>query len=45
MICELIYGGKVTDEYDRKILEAIVDKYCNSNLLNEDYKFSSDSKI
>ena len=34
------YGGRVTDDQDRRCLMTILGKHLNENILNDDYKFS-----
>uniref|UniRef100_A0A7S2SR52 AAA+ ATPase domain-containing protein n=1 Tax=Mucochytrium quahogii TaxID=96639 RepID=A0A7S2SR52_9STRA len=37
---QINYGGRVTDDWDRRCLMGILNKYCNPKLLEDDYKFS-----
>jgi len=34
------YGGRVTDDNDRRCLITALEKYCNINALKENYQFS-----
>mmetsp|Transcript_1422 Transcript_1422/g.4304 ORF Transcript_1422/g.4304 Transcript_1422/m.4304 type:complete len:1452 (+) Transcript_1422:2-4357(+) len=40
MVAEANYGGRVTDDNDRKCLLAILERYVTPSILKEDYKFS-----
>lgn len=43
MIGECNYGGRVTDEWDRRILMTTLTDICNENVLSDDkFKISSD---
>jgi len=35
------YGGRVTDDWDRRCLMSILSKFINRNVLEDDYKFSA----
>eukprot|EP00741_Cyanophora_paradoxa_P002452 tig00000076_g2377.t1 len=37
---DINYGGRVTDDWDRRTLMTILDDYCNPQLLEENYIFS-----
>lgn len=37
---EISYGGRVTDEWDRRCLKSILSKYFTPNILEDTYKFS-----
>lgn len=37
---ECYYGGKVTDDWDRRVIKAILSGFYNLNALNDNYKFS-----
>lgn len=38
---ECFYGGKVTDDWDRRVLSSLLSDFYNKNLINEkEYKFS-----
>ncbi|CAK7310997.1 Dynein axonemal heavy chain 6 [Vulpes lagopus] len=39
---EVIYGGRVTDTWDRRCLNTLLYKYCNPDVLRDDFSFSSD---
>ncbi|XP_078503488.1 dynein axonemal heavy chain 14 [Lissotriton helveticus] len=39
---EVVYGGRVTDNWDRRCLLSILDTFYNPAMLQEDYAFSSD---
>ncbi|XP_048968435.1 dynein axonemal heavy chain 14 isoform X2 [Canis lupus dingo] len=39
---EVIYGGLVTDTWDRRCLNTLLYKYCNPDVLRDDFSFSSD---
>eukprot|EP01022_Parablepharisma_sp_SALTPOND_P028499 TRINITY_DN71064_c2_g1_i1.p1 TRINITY_DN71064_c2_g1~~TRINITY_DN71064_c2_g1_i1.p1 ORF type:complete len:4083 (+),score=665.19 TRINITY_DN71064_c2_g1_i1:2435-14683(+) len=38
---EINYGGRVTDDKDSRLIKTIMADYMNSNVLKDDYKFSS----
>jgi dynein heavy chain len=38
---EINYGGRVTDDWDRRLIVSILDDYYNSNVLENNYKFST----
>lgn len=40
MICEIQYGGRVTDDYDRRLLNVIGDKWLSSKMMHPDMEFS-----
>lgn len=37
---EINYGGRVTDDKDVRLINAILEIYMNPKMLNDDYKFS-----
>ncbi|KAM4770854.1 dynein axonemal heavy chain 14 [Rhinophrynus dorsalis] len=40
---EVVYGGRVTDSWDRRCLMCILDTFYNPSVLQETYSFSSDN--
>jgi dynein heavy chain len=40
MVCEIQYGGRVTDDYDRRLLNTIGDKWLSSKMMHPDMEFS-----
>ncbi|KAJ3159379.1 Dynein heavy chain 1, axonemal [Geranomyces michiganensis] len=38
---EINYGGRVTDDWDRRLIMNILEDYCNPKVLEDGYKFSS----
>merc|ERR1719271_1341706 len=40
VIGQINYGGRVTDDWDRRLIMAILDQYVNLKLLEDDYTFS-----
>jgi dynein heavy chain len=40
VIGQINYGGRVTDDWDRRLIMSILDKYVNSRILDDDYTFS-----
>jgi dynein heavy chain len=40
MVCEIQYGGRVTDDYDRRLLNVMGDKWLSSKMMNPDMEFS-----
>jgi dynein heavy chain len=41
VIGHINYGGRVTDDWDRRCLLTVLEKYCNPQLLNDEYVFST----
>eukprot|EP00698_Gefionella_okellyi_P007651 TRINITY_DN186_c0_g4_i1.p1 TRINITY_DN186_c0_g4~~TRINITY_DN186_c0_g4_i1.p1 ORF type:complete len:3955 (+),score=1074.62 TRINITY_DN186_c0_g4_i1:43-11907(+) len=37
---EINYGGRVTDDWDRRCLNSILGQFYNTSMLNDDYRFS-----
>ena len=42
LIGEVSYGGRVTDEWDRRCLHALLDRFFCPEALQPDYSFSPD---
>uniref|UniRef100_A0A673T414 Dynein axonemal heavy chain 14 n=1 Tax=Suricata suricatta TaxID=37032 RepID=A0A673T414_SURSU len=42
LVGEVTYGGRVTDTWDRRCLNALLYKFCNPEVLKDDFSFSSD---
>lgn len=42
---EINYGGRVTDEWDRRCLLAILNVFCNEDVLFNDYSFVTASVV
>ncbi|XP_038617180.1 dynein heavy chain 14, axonemal [Tachyglossus aculeatus] len=42
LIGEVVYGGRVTDHWDRRCLLTILNNFCNPAVLQEDFTFSRD---
>jgi len=40
VIGQINYGGRVTDDWDRRLIMAILDRYVNPTILDPDYAFS-----
>merc|ERR1719262_1169489 len=40
VIGQINYGGRVTDDWDRRLIMAILDRYVNAKLLDPEYAFS-----
>lgn len=40
MVAEANYGGRVTDDKDRRLIKTICETYYCSAILNDNYKFS-----
>ncbi|KAI9104654.1 dynein heavy chain and region D6 of dynein motor-domain-containing protein [Phlyctochytrium arcticum] len=40
-IGEINYGGRVTDDWDRRLISNILEDYCNPKVLEDGYKFSA----
>ena len=40
MIGEVVYGGRVTDEIDRKTLKFILKNFISEDVLSKDYSYS-----
>lgn len=41
LVSEVTYGGRVTDEWDKRCLKALFYKFCNPEILNDNFSFSS----
>ena len=41
LISEVTFGGRVVDEWDMRCLKTLFDKFCNPEMLKDDYSFSS----
>lgn len=39
MLAEVHYGGRVTDNYDRRLLNTLTQLWFNDNLFNKDFNF------
>ena len=44
MIGDVVYGGRVTDDWDRRCMNALLDKFINQRVLNDGVCFDSDKK-
>nr|XP_045000110.1 dynein axonemal heavy chain 14 [Jaculus jaculus] len=42
LIGEVTYGGRVTDEWDKRCLNTLLYKFCNPEVLKDDFSFSGD---
>lgn len=42
LIGEVVYGGWVTDTWDRRCLNTLLYKFCNPEVLKDDFSFSTD---
>ncbi|XP_037593658.1 dynein heavy chain 14, axonemal isoform X1 [Cebus imitator] len=42
LIGEVIYGGRVIDNWDKQCLKTLLYKFCNPEVLKDDFSFSSD---
>ncbi|XP_011542372.1 dynein axonemal heavy chain 14 isoform X16 [Homo sapiens] len=42
LIGEVIYGGRVIDNWDKRCLKTLLYKFCNPEVLKDDFSFSSD---
>lgn len=40
VVGEITYGGRVTDDWDRRCLLTVLSKYLNEEALNDNYHFS-----
>lgn len=40
VVGEITYGGRVTDDWDRRCLLRILSKFVNEEVLNDNYNFS-----
>ncbi|VTJ58964.1 Hypothetical predicted protein, partial [Marmota monax] len=43
LIGEVIYGSRVTDIWDKRCLKTLLYKFCNPEVLKDDFSFSSDA--
>ena len=44
MVGEINYGGRVTDDWDRRCLNSILSIYVSTDVLKDTYKFSESGK-
>lgn len=42
LLGEVTYGGRVTDTWDRRCLNTLLHKFCNPEVLKDDFSFPSD---
>uniref|UniRef100_A0A8C5W1I2 Dynein axonemal heavy chain 14 n=1 Tax=Microcebus murinus TaxID=30608 RepID=A0A8C5W1I2_MICMU len=42
LIGEVIYGGQVTDSWDKRCLKTLLYKFCNPEVVKDDFSFSRD---
>ena len=40
MVAEANYGGRVTDDKDRRLIKTILETFYTEKVLDDDYKFS-----
>ncbi|XP_070624141.1 dynein axonemal heavy chain 14 isoform X7 [Bos indicus] len=45
LIGEVVYGGWVTDSWDRRCLNTLLYKFCNPKVLKDDFSFSTDEPL
>jgi len=45
MICDVHYGGKITDDFDRKLFKTYGEKWLNSTLKNPNFQFNDGYEI
>ncbi|XP_004439654.1 PREDICTED: dynein heavy chain 14, axonemal [Ceratotherium simum simum] len=45
LLGEVIYGGRVADKWDRRCLNTLLYKFCNPEMLREDFSFSKSASI
>ncbi|XP_068841823.1 dynein axonemal heavy chain 14-like [Capricornis sumatraensis] len=45
LIGEVVYGGWVTDTWDRRCLNTLLYKFCNPEVLKDDFSFSTDEPL
>uniref|UniRef100_G1MBG8 Dynein axonemal heavy chain 14 n=1 Tax=Ailuropoda melanoleuca TaxID=9646 RepID=G1MBG8_AILME len=45
LIGEVIYGGRVTDTWDRRCLNTLLYKFCNPEVLRDDFSFSKSASM
>ena len=38
------YGGRVTDEWDRRVTASLLRKFCNEEVLSDDFRWNDDFK-
>ena len=41
-IGDVVYGGRVTDPWDQQWLNTLLYKFCNPDVLKDDFSFSSE---
>lgn len=40
IIGQINYGGRVTDEWDRRVISSMLSKFCNPKVLEDDYRWT-----
>jgi len=44
LIATINYGGRVTDKRDERLIDGILRKYMNKDIMNNKFNFSEDGK-
>ncbi|XP_013362490.1 PREDICTED: dynein heavy chain 14, axonemal isoform X4 [Chinchilla lanigera] len=42
LVGEVVYGGRITDPWDRRCLDTLLYRFCNPEVLRDDFTFSSE---
>ncbi len=45
LIGQINYGGRITDEWDRRCLQSILQKFCNESTMRDNYRFITSGLI
>ncbi|KFO25368.1 Dynein heavy chain 14, axonemal [Fukomys damarensis] len=44
LVGEVVYGGRITDPWDRRCLDTLLCRFCNPEVLRDDFTFSGETK-
>lgn len=43
LVSDINYGGRITNEWDRRVLRVMLRRFCNTEVLGPNYKFSKNT--
>lgn len=44
MISEIHYGGRITDDFDRRLMNVYTEEYINANIFNKGFSYGNTIK-